>query len=75
MIVPGSVIEYAASRALLAIISCVPRSFGGPAVLPNGKSVKTARGGFAAEVMLHALEIEVVGVPAASIARAISPTD
>jgi len=44
-------------------------------VLPSGKSVKTARGGFAAAVILHALVMEVVVVPAASSALEISPTD
>jgi hypothetical protein len=75
MIVPGCVIEKAADSALRVIASCVSRSCGGPAVLPSGKSVKTARGGFAAAVILHALVMDVVVVPAASSALEISPTD
>ncbi len=55
--------------------SCVAGSSGGPAVWPKGKSVKTARGGLAAAVIDQALVIEVVVMPEASSARAISPTD
>ncbi len=54
---------YASDRALSTIARCVTRSFGGPEVLPSGKSVKTARGGLADAVMLHALVTDVVVTP------------
>lgn len=44
-------------------------------MLPSGKSVKAALGGFADAVMVQALVSDTVATPAASSARAISPTD
>lgn len=75
MIVPGVSIECTASNAARVIARCPSASPGRPEVWPNGKSVYTARDGLADAVMLHALVMHTVGIPEASIARAISPTD
>jgi len=72
---PGLVASCANASAARAMSSCTSGRFGGPAVFPSGKSVKAARGGLAEAVMVHALVKDEVTTPAASSARAISPTD
>ena len=46
-----------------------------PVWWPNGKLTNTALGGFTDSVMSSAEVMEMVGIPDASTALAISPTD
>ena len=72
--VPGTSMAWAAARARRSTSRWNSGSWGRPTVLPNGTSMKAARGGLAAAVMLYAAVSQRVGMPAASSARATRPT-
>ena len=72
---PGSFIVLNASSAFARMSRCNSGSWGFPVVWPNGKSRNAVRGGFTAMMTSRALAMHIVGMPACSIRRAISPTD
>jgi len=73
--VPGSLMVETALSASLRMLFCNSGSNFLPVWCPRGKLRKTDRGGLTSFVISRADVIDVVGMPASSMARANSPTD
>lgn len=75
MISPGFRMPVSASNAFMSTARCCPWWNGSPKGWPNGHLRKMVLGGLTASLYFLTIEMPIVGMPARSISRWISPTD